>query len=222
MSWALGGLFETEDRIKFHKEILEKANAPLPAISAQKANIDKETVFDYWVDPQTKQWTLWQAEEWNPPKRLVYSQLLIPTSDSTRAEFIIEKIANLPEIRSEIRRENGIQNTLLVGGPGTAKTSVIMMYASKFDREEMLFKRINFSSATTPLNYQESIDSELEKKSARVFVPPGGKKMTVFLDDLSMPFVNAWGDQITLEIARQLIDQKGFYFLTKDERGIFK
>jgi dynein heavy chain len=46
--------------------------------------------------------------------------------------------------------------------------------------------------------------------------------MTVFLDDMSMPFVNAWGDQITLEIARQLIDHKGFYFLSKDDRGYFR
>lgn len=46
--------------------------------------------------------------------------------------------------------------------------------------------------------------------------------MTVFLDDLSMPYVNAWGDQITLEITRQLIDHKGFYFLDKDSRGYFK
>jgi hypothetical protein len=30
----MGGLFETDDRVKFHKEILEKANAPLPLISA--------------------------------------------------------------------------------------------------------------------------------------------------------------------------------------------
>lgn len=46
--------------------------------------------------------------------------------------------------------------------------------------------------------------------------------MTVFLDDMSMPQINAWGDQITLEITRQLIDQKGFYFLDKDSRGMFK
>jgi dynein heavy chain, axonemal len=34
LSWAMGGLMETDDRVKFHKELLEKAGAPLPNISA--------------------------------------------------------------------------------------------------------------------------------------------------------------------------------------------
>ena len=37
---------------------------------------------------------------------------------------------------------------LLVGGSGTAKTSSVLMFANKFNKEKMLFKRINFSSAT--------------------------------------------------------------------------
>jgi hypothetical protein len=52
-------------------------------------SIDKETIFDYKFDIETNQWMLWEAEAWVPPKRIQFSQLLIPTSDSTRAEFII-------------------------------------------------------------------------------------------------------------------------------------
>jgi len=63
-AWAFGGLFETEERIRFHKEILEKIGAPLPAISAQKQNFDKETMFDYYVDPETRQWKMWVADSW--------------------------------------------------------------------------------------------------------------------------------------------------------------
>jgi dynein heavy chain, axonemal len=160
--------------------------------------------------------------EWSPPKRLIFSQLLIPTSDSTRAEYIMKMVSGLPVVRHEARYENYLKNTLIVGGSGTAKTSVCIMFSNKFDSSCMLFKRINFSSATEPRNFQDSIEAEIERKQAKIYVPPNNKEMTVFLDDLSMPFVNNWGDQITLEITRQLIDQKGFYFLDKDARGNFK
>lgn len=181
---------------------MEQKGAPLPQISAQKMAVEKETVYDYYVDPTTKQWKLWEAEQWHAPKRLLFSQLLIPTIDSTRAEFIVTKIASLPDIRSEKRKENGQRSTILVGGAGTAKTSVLLMYTSKFDKDKMLLKRINFSSATTPFNFQELIEAEVERKQSRTFVPIGDKRMTVFIDDMSMPFVNLWGDQITLEITR--------------------
>ena len=46
--------------------------------------------------------------------------------------------------------------------------------------------------------------------------------MTIFLDDLSMPEVNTWGDQPTLELARQLVETGGVCFLDKDKRGDVK
>lgn len=109
----------------------------------------------------------------------------------------------------------------MVGSPGTAKTSVIIQFSNTFDEATQSFKRINFSFATTPFNYQENIESEIEKK-VRKYQPTGDKHMTVFLDDLAMPAENKQGDQVTLEIARQLIEQQGFYILARDERGQFK
>lgn len=153
---------------------------------------------------------------------MVFSQLLIPTSDSTRAEYIIERIRSLDPMRSERRKEPGLLNTLIVGGQGTAKTSIVLMNASRLNSEEYSFKRINFSFYTQPHNFQESIESEVEKKNAKIFRPFQDKKLAVFLDDFSMPQINEWNDQITLEITRQLIDARGFYFLDKEERGQFK
>jgi hypothetical protein len=42
---------------------------------------------------------------------------------------------------------------MLIGVSGTAKTSSILMYSEKFNREVMLFKRMNFSSATAPITF---------------------------------------------------------------------
>ena len=116
-------------------------------------SVDKETIYDYYIDANSKSWKLWEAEIWTAPKKISFSQLLIPTTDSTRAEYIIQLISSLPQIKSEIRKENGQLNTLLLGGPGTAKTSVVLMYSNKFNKDKMLFKMIQFSSATTPFNF---------------------------------------------------------------------
>lgn len=92
IAWGCGGLFETEEREKFHR-FLESKNAPLPIAQGGSKSIDKETIYDYKFDIDTNQWKLWEAEPWVPPRRIQFSQLLIPTSDSTRAEFIIDKIS---------------------------------------------------------------------------------------------------------------------------------
>lgn len=42
--------------------------------------------------------------------------------------------------------------------------------------------------------FQSTIEAECDFKVGKEFAPPLNKMMTVFIDDMSMPFVNKWGD----------------------------
>jgi dynein heavy chain len=217
--WGFGGLLEPEERSKCWNKFAEilQAQGGKDAIPPCK---EDQTIFEYvpdWHD-KARNWKVWAPEEWKPPKKLNFSALLIPTMDSVRAEYLIDITSQMEITRTPCC----FKSSLMVGAPGTAKTSTAIMYMAKFSLDQMVSKNINFSSATSPLGFQKNVEGEIERKTGKTFCPPGGKKMTVFIDDASMPLVNTWGDQITNELTRQLIEQGGFYFLDKDKRGDFK
>ena len=209
LCWTVGGLLEADGRHKFDAFIrnIDKNSTIMP-----KCN-EGETIYEYYVYGETGNWVLWRPPKWQYPvgqEKLDFSNLLVPTMDSTRACY------NCMHVHKQKKA------ICMVGGEGTAKTSTALMFFRTLDPADMLVKRVNFSSATTPFMCQSAIEVELEKRGGRNFGPPGGKAMTIFMDDLSMPEINAWGDQPTLEMVRLIVEFGGFCFLDKDKRGDFK
>ncbi|XP_072136268.1 dynein axonemal heavy chain 8-like [Mobula birostris] len=203
LMWSIGALLELDGRAKLEQFLQKYRNTlDLPVISAD----DNQTMFEFLVN-KTGEWEDWQTQvqEYFYPadSEPDYTSILVPNVDNVRTNFLVHVIA---------KQHKAI---LLTGEQGTAKTVMIKGYLKKYDPEEHLSKCLNFSSATEPYMFQRTVESYVEKRVGSTYGPPSGRKMTIFIDDINMPTINEWGDQITNEIVRQMVESQGMYNLDK-------
>ncbi|XP_010773289.1 dynein heavy chain 8, axonemal-like, partial [Notothenia coriiceps] len=180
--WSLGAVLELEDRAKM-EAFLKHHSSSLDLPLTQ----DEQTIFEFTVS-ERGEWEHWsnKVPEYVYPKDHVpdYSSILVPNVDNVRTDFLLQTI---------VKQRKAV---LLIGEQGTAKTVMIKGYTSKLDPEQHLSKTLNFSSATLPAMFQRTIESYIDKRMGAIYGPLGGRRMTVSIDDINMPVINEWGDQV--------------------------
>ncbi|CAO2608635.1 Dynein axonemal heavy chain 8 [Lemmus lemmus] len=203
LMWSLGALLELESREKLELFLRgHRSKLDLPEIPKGTS----QTMYEFVVT-DNGDWEHWnkRLQPYFYPTDSIpeYSSILVPNVDNIRTNFLIDTIAKQHKA------------VLLTGEQGTAKTVMVKAYLKKYDPEVQLSKSLNFSSATEPMMFQRTIESYVDKRMGSTYGPPGGRKMTVFIDDINMPVINEWGDQITNEIVRQMMEMEGMYSLDK-------
>uniref|UniRef100_A0A8W7PMI7 AAA+ ATPase domain-containing protein n=1 Tax=Anopheles coluzzii TaxID=1518534 RepID=A0A8W7PMI7_ANOCL len=209
---SLGAALLEESRIRFDgfvKRNLEMIAAEdtreSPATTGQLPTV-KPTLFDYFFDIERKQWLAW---EWVIPgyvhdATLHFSDILVPTMDTMKIEKILD-------LMNRVRRP-----VVLVGDPGTSKTAVISHFLRHLNRDSFVVLNINFSSRTSSMDVQKTIEAAVEKRTKDIFGPPVGKKLVTFIDDMNMPQVDNYGTQQPIALLKLLLEKEGMFDRTKD------
>ncbi|XP_055618804.1 dynein axonemal heavy chain 10 isoform X2 [Toxorhynchites rutilus septentrionalis] len=209
---SLGAALLEESRIKFDdfmKRNLEmisyEDNINAPAKIGQLPTL-KPTLYDYFFDFEKKVWLAW---EWVVPKyvhnrEVTFSEILVPTVDTLQTGWIL-KLMN--DIRHPI---------LLVGDTGTSKTAVISNFLRQLNRDTFIILNINFSSRTSSMDVQKTVEAAVDKRTKNIFGPPVGKKLVAFIDDMNMPQVDTYGTQQPIALLKLLFEREGMYDRSRD------
>ena len=202
--WAFGGGFGADKANDFRKMFSEWWRAEFGKTSFKFP--DDGLVFDYFIDAADKKGKHWREAIAKythvTGDGASFASIVVPTMDTTRLTFLIDDLS--------VR----YKPVMLVGGAGTAKTTIFYDKLSQLPEELMSFN-ISFNSFSNAGSLQPILEQPLEKKTGTMFAPPGTKRLIYFLDDLNMPAPDKYGTQSAIALLRQQIDYGGFYDLKK-------
>ena len=165
------------------------------------------TLYEYFYDPKQHQWRPWKAivPNYIKPSDGKFSSIMVPTIDTVRYTWLLNSITSIKK------------PVLFVGTSGTAKTVMIQNHLRELTEkspETVSNVFINFSSRTSSLDVQRTVEDLIEKKIGDVYGPLNNKQLNIFIDDLNMPIIDTYGTQQPIALLKLLFEKGGLY-----ERG---
>ncbi|TTH38815.1 Dynein beta chain, ciliary [Bagarius yarrelli] len=194
--WAFGGALFQDHLRDYRGEFSRWWNKEMRAVKFPSQG----TVFDYYIDPETKKFTPWSERtplyELEPDVPL--QMVMVHSAETICLAYFVELLL-----------EKG-KPVMLVGNAGVGKTILVWDTISKH-REEYMVAKVPFNYYTTSAMLQRVLEKPLEKRAGRNFAPPGTKKLIYFIDDLNMPEVDAYGTVQPHTLVRQHLDYFHWY-----------
>ncbi|KAF4673078.1 Dynein heavy chain 1, axonemal [Perkinsus chesapeaki] len=160
-----------------------------------------DNLFDYCFLVAENRWVPWleTIPEFVVPRNAKYEDIVVPTIDSIRSTHLLRTLSEHHH------------HTLSCGPTGTGKSVNTSQYLLKAAPDNFQPVFVNFSAQTHVNQFQDLVDSKVEKRRRGVFGPPAGKKMVLFVDDLNMPQKEFYGAQPPIELLRMWLDHGGWY-----------
>ena len=185
-------------------------NPQYVADDTRKATIllpESGTMYDFRFDAKSMKWIHWLDGQptFKIPKEAKYNDIVVPTIDTVRNDYIIETLLL-----------HGY-HVLCSGDTGTGKSVSLKNKLLKGMPENFNSIFLNFSAQTSANQTQDLIDAKLDKRRKGVLGPPLGMTTVVFVDDLNMPAKEEYGAQPPIELLRQWMDHRGWYDLKENE-----
>ncbi|XP_078408210.1 dynein axonemal heavy chain 11 [Cetorhinus maximus] len=194
--WAFGGALFQDQLIDYRGKFSRWWTKEMRTIKFPSQG----TVFDYYVDSDTKKFTPWTEKipnfEMKPDAPL--QDVLVHTQETVALKYFIDLLV-----------EKGIP-VMLVGNAGVGKTVLVLEEISKLT-EDYIITKVPFNYYTTSAMLQRILEKPLEKKAGRNYAPAGTKRLIYFIDDLNMPEVDAYGTVQPHTLIRQHLDYSHWY-----------
>ncbi|EGR30170.1 hypothetical protein IMG5_139330 [Ichthyophthirius multifiliis] len=202
--WGIGGCISSSSIKDFQNGLVEIFSTDV---------IPRGSVFDYYFTLSKSEGEFISWSEIIPEFEYFadssYFSLVVPTTDTVCYSWFLEKSITL------------LQPVFITGMTGTGKTIIINSTLNQMKEQNLISTcEMTFSAKTSAKATQGQIENKLQtqrKNKKTVLMPPPGRSLVIFVDDINMPSVEVYGAQPPIELLRQFQDYKGVY----DRKNLF-
>ncbi|OQR81950.1 dynein heavy chain, partial [Thraustotheca clavata] len=189
--WSLGAALVESSRKRFDEFIKTIAQSAMPT----------QSLYECLYNFDQHKWQTWSSKvpEYIEPAPFNFSNILVPTTDSVLYSYILTACMTTD------------RPILFVGESGTAKTVTIQNYLKELDQQVMSSLTINFSSRTSSTDVLTNIQANVDKRTGKIYGPPAGKKLAIFIDDMNMPKVDLYGTQQPIALLHFVVSKGCMY-----------